>query len=109
VNNNWFEIEQVMRSRQQDLLREAADLRRAETIRTGRTIRGRTMRAARKEGATGAGTPVSPSGLTLAARVGGILVAIGTRLQRTSKLAEDAATCGVCGKHFQGLGPVSRA
>ena len=89
MTNNWFELEQMMRSRQRDLLREAAELHRAELHRKN----------LRKE---------SQTGPTLSARLGGMLVAIGRRLQGASAVT-DAETCGVCGKHFTGLGPVTRA
>jgi hypothetical protein len=98
VTGNWFEIEQMMRSRQHDLLREAASLQRAEAIRAARTAAPGSMGTARAEH----GRPVPTTGVTLTARLGGTLVAIGRRLQGVSVSADDAATCDVCGKHFQG-------
>jgi hypothetical protein len=99
VNNSWFEIEQMALSRQHDLLQEAASLQRVETIRAAR-------RAAFRRAVRRAGSRVT---VTVAARLGGALVAVGKRLQGTPAFNGAAETCGVCGKHFPGLGPIPHA
>ena len=100
MGTHYF-IEQVVRTRHAELLKEVQELRSADTARKA------ARRHALEISCAAERAPAKPFVLAVAA--GRALVTMGYRLQGTAQRAAEAVEarrCDICGEPFHGHGPI---